>query len=56
MWHEKRIFFLTPQIVQNDLHRGICPAKDICLVVVDEAHRSQGRHAYVEVSTCPGVQ
>ncbi|XP_065183878.1 uncharacterized protein LOC135814649 [Sycon ciliatum] len=49
LWKEKRIFFLTPQVVQNDLHRGICPAGDICLVVVDEAHRAQGRHSYVEV-------
>ena len=49
LWQQKRIFFLTPQVVRNDLHRGSCPSAEICLVVVDEAHRAQGGYAYVEV-------
>lgn len=49
LWMEKRIFFLTPQVVQNDLAAGICPGEKICCVIFDEAHRASGRHAYSEV-------
>lgn len=48
-WESKRVFFVTPQIIQNDIQAGICPAHRIVCVVVDEAHRAQGKHAYVEV-------
>ena len=49
-WQNKRVFFLTPQVVQNDLGRGSCSAVDIVCVVVDEAHRALGNHAYCQVS------
>ncbi|KAI9144812.1 hypothetical protein BKA69DRAFT_744589 [Paraphysoderma sedebokerense] len=49
IWENKRIFYLTPQIIQNDLQRGTCPAESIVCLVVDEAHRAQGNHAYTEV-------
>eukprot|EP00727_Mastigamoeba_balamuthi_P007697 m51a1_g3548 putative fanconi anemia group m protein (1619) ;mRNA; r:997641-1008800 len=45
-WGEKNVFFVTPQIVQNDIKQGKCPAASIRLLVVDEAHRAQGNHAY----------
>jgi ATP-dependent DNA helicase MPH1 len=48
-WQEKRVFFLTPQTLINDLKRGICDPKKIVLLVVDEAHRATGNYAYVEV-------
>ncbi|KAJ3083069.1 hypothetical protein HDU99_000744 [Rhizoclosmatium hyalinum] len=48
-WAAKRVFFLTPQVMQNDLSRGTCPADKVVLVVVDEAHRASGKHAYCEV-------
>lgn len=48
-WLRKRVFFLTPQVVQNDLNRGTCPWQDIVCLVIDEAHRAQGGHAYVTV-------
>ena len=48
-WQEKRVFFLTPQTLMNDLKRGICDPKRIVLLVVDEAHRATGNYAYVEV-------
>jgi Fanconi anemia group M protein len=48
-WLSKRVFFLTPQVVQNDLGRGSCPASDIVCVVVDEAHRALGNHSYTQV-------
>ncbi|KAI4150600.1 MAG: hypothetical protein LQ340_003981 [Diploschistes diacapsis] len=48
-WSNKRVFFMTPQTIVNDLKTGICDPKRIVLVVVDEAHRATGSYAYVEV-------
>ncbi|KAJ3033919.1 hypothetical protein HDV00_005659 [Rhizophlyctis rosea] len=48
-WLNQRVFFLTPQVMQNDLNRGTCPARKVVLLVVDEAHRATGNHAYCEV-------
>lgn len=47
-WLEKRVFFMTPQTVVNDLKTGICDPKKIVLAVVDEAHKSTGSYAYTE--------
>lgn len=49
-WSMKRLFFLTPQVLTNDLSRGICPADDVKCVVVDEAHKALGNHAYCQVT------
>ena len=49
-WLEKRVFFMTPQTVINDLKTGICDPKKIVLVVVDEAHKATGSYAYTEVT------
>ena len=48
-WHGRRVFFLTPQVLTNDLSRGTCPADLIKCLVVDEAHKAQGNHAYCQV-------
>lgn len=48
-WEERRVFFTTPQTMQNDLKNGICNAKRIVCLVVDEAHRTSGAYAYGEV-------
>lgn len=48
-WLTKRVFFMTPQTIINDLKTGICDPKRIVLLVVDEAHRATGAYAYVEV-------
>ena len=48
-WKSKRVFFMTPQTILNDLKVGICDPKNIVLLVVDEAHRATGSYAYVEV-------
>ena len=50
-WQNKRIFFMTPQTIINDLKTGICDPKRLVLLVVDEAHRATGGYAYVEVVT-----
>ncbi|XP_058695831.1 Fanconi anemia group M protein isoform X2 [Poecile atricapillus] len=49
LWNTKRVFFLTPQIMVNDLSRGTCPAVDIKCLVIDEAHKALGNHAYCQV-------
>ncbi|KAM8920818.1 Fanconi anemia group M protein [Pelodytes ibericus] len=49
IWKKHRIFFLTPQIMVNDLSREACPASEIKCLVIDEAHKSQGNHAYCQV-------
>jgi len=48
-WRSKRVFFMTPQTLINDLKSGIADPKRIVLLVVDEAHRATGGYAYVEV-------
>lgn len=48
-WKEKRVFFMTPQTLLNDLKSGYADPKNIVLLVVDEAHRATGAYAYVEV-------
>lgn len=48
-WLSKRVFFMTPQTLINDLKSGMCDPKNVVLLVVDEAHRATGNYAYVEV-------
>ena len=48
-WERKRLFFMTPQTLMNDLSKGYADPKSIVLLVVDEAHRSTGEYAYVKV-------
>lgn len=48
-WEDRRVFFLTPQTMHNDLKRGICDPKRIVCLVIDEAHRATGSYSYVEV-------
>jgi ATP-dependent DNA helicase MPH1 len=48
-WEDKRVFFMTPQTLENDLSSGIADPKKIVLLVVDEAHRATGNYAYVKV-------
>jgi len=48
-WQNRRLFFMTPQTVINDLKTGISDPKKMVLVVVDEAHKATGAYAYTEV-------
>ncbi|KAK0505906.1 hypothetical protein EDD18DRAFT_10351 [Armillaria luteobubalina] len=48
-WKEKRVFYMTPQTLINDLTSETCDAQDIILIVVDEAHRATGDYAYNQV-------
>lgn len=49
IWKEKRVFFTTPQVVENDLKRGVLNPKNIICLVIDEAHRGTGSYAYSNV-------
>lgn len=50
LWKEKRVFYLTPQVMVNDLKSKTCPASLIKCVVIDEAHRATKDYAYCQVS------
>ncbi|KAF2963436.1 hypothetical protein GQX73_g10132 [Xylaria multiplex] len=48
-WNSKRVFFMTPQTLENDLSSGFADPKSIGLLVIDEAHRATGNYSYVKV-------
>ena len=48
-WQERRLFFCTPQTIENDIDAGRCDPKSIVCVVIDEAHRAKGKYAYVKL-------
>lgn len=48
-YKEKRIFYMTPQTLENDLRTKKIDPLDIITVVVDEAHRSTGNYSYCNV-------
>ncbi|KAJ3558501.1 hypothetical protein NM688_g891 [Phlebia brevispora] len=48
-WQEKRVFYMTPQTLMNDLRMDNCDPSDIVLLVIDEAHKGSGDYAYAQV-------
>uniref|UniRef100_A0A8C6WML3 Fanconi anemia group M protein n=1 Tax=Neogobius melanostomus TaxID=47308 RepID=A0A8C6WML3_9GOBI len=56
VWKTKRVFFLTPQVMVNDLSRDTCPGQQVKCVVIDEAHKALGNHAYCQVIRQLGSQ
>jgi Fanconi anemia group M protein len=50
LWQEKKAFFATPQIVENDIISGKMPLEEFSLVIFDEAHRASGEYAYNFIS------
>ena len=49
-WEQRRVFFMTPQTLLNDLSHGYADPKSIALMVIDEAHRAVGEYAYAKVT------
>lgn len=49
IWDSKKIFFTTPQVVENDLKTGLLDPNHIALLIVDEAHRATGNYSYTNV-------
>ncbi|MED6114318.1 hypothetical protein PIB30_079116 [Stylosanthes scabra] len=47
-WKTKRVFFVTPQVLEKDIHSGICSVKYFVCLVIDEAHRATGNYSYCE--------
>lgn len=50
VWNDFRIFFTTPQVVDNDLCNGLLDPKSISLLIIDEAHKAKGNYAYNNVA------
>ncbi|KAI0067885.1 P-loop containing nucleoside triphosphate hydrolase protein [Artomyces pyxidatus] len=48
-WQQQRVFYMTPQTLENDLKSETGDARDICLLVIDEAHKGTGDYAYAKV-------
>ncbi|KAL2520154.1 DEAD/DEAH box RNA helicase family protein [Forsythia ovata] len=49
LWKDKRVFFVTPQVLEKDIHSGSCLVKHLVCLVIDEAHRAMGNYAYCVV-------
>jgi len=49
-WQDGKIFFGTPQVVENDLISGEVPTEDFSLIIFDEAHRATGDYSYVFIN------
>ncbi|GFY96863.1 DEAD/DEAH box RNA helicase family protein [Actinidia rufa] len=48
-WKAKRVFFVTPQVLERDIQSGTCEVKHIVCLVIDEAHRASGNYSYCVV-------
>ena len=44
IWLNRRLFFCTPQIFQNDLQKNMVNSKPFVLIVFDEAHKAKGQY------------
>ena len=49
LWGSSRLVVATPQVVRNDVIRGVLDLSGCALLVVDEAHHSTGDHAMAQV-------
>ncbi|WVR08777.1 hypothetical protein IAU60_005835 [Kwoniella sp. DSM 27419] len=49
LWEDRRVFYCTPQTLDNDLKRGAVDPRDIVLAVFDEAHKASGSYAYTTI-------
>jgi ERCC4-related helicase len=45
----RKVFFMTPQCLENDLENTLLAARDITLVVFDEGHRASGNYSYCKI-------
>ncbi|WVO18165.1 hypothetical protein L204_105868 [Cryptococcus depauperatus] len=49
LWDERRVFYCTPQTLENDLKSGAVNPEDIVLLVFDEAHKATGNFSYTTI-------
>ncbi|XP_065847940.1 DEAD-box ATP-dependent RNA helicase FANCM isoform X2 [Euphorbia lathyris] len=45
-WQTKRVFFVTPQVLEKDIQAGTCLVRNLVCLVIDEAHRALGNYSY----------
>ncbi|XP_042062897.1 DEAD-box ATP-dependent RNA helicase FANCM [Salvia splendens] len=45
-WKCKRVFFVTSQVLEKDIHSGSCLVKNLVCLVIDEAHHASGNYSY----------
>ncbi|CAN6472368.1 unnamed protein product [Victoria cruziana] len=45
-WETKRVFFVTPQVLEKDIQSGRCLMMEFVCLVIDEAHRALGNYSY----------
>ena len=50
MWGSSKLIVATPQVVRNDVERGVLDLAECCLLVLDEVHHCTGSHAMAMVS------
>ncbi|MBD3228426.1 MAG: DEAD/DEAH box helicase [Candidatus Lokiarchaeota archaeon] len=50
IWDESKIFFYTPQTLQNDIINSRINLKNVSLMIFDEAHRAVGNYAYTFIA------
>ena len=48
-WQTKRVFYVTPHTLINDLMTRTCDPRQIVLIVIDEAHKGTGDYAYAQI-------
>ncbi|XP_071715399.1 DEAD-box ATP-dependent RNA helicase FANCM [Rutidosis leptorrhynchoides] len=46
LWKDKRVFFVTPQVLEKDIESGSCAVKQLVCLVIDEAHRASKNYSY----------
>ena len=49
IYRESDIIFSTPQCLTNDYEKNRYSSDDVALLIVDEAHRTVGKYAYVDL-------
>lgn len=50
IWMDSLVVFATPQTIENDLKEGRINLRDVCLLIVDECHRSVKNYSYTYVA------
>jgi len=49
MWDTAAVVVATPEVVRNDIARGVINLAKVSIIVVDEAHHASGNHAMAQV-------